>query len=124
MVYWIYKQNTDTGTKTLQEQLGAILALGPNPNPRGTRAATHLQTYRAVLASEQPHVHALWTQQHKVVCRVRGLQGGVWRGPQAGFRKDTLVQRQGSEKCSEAAAHAQGLHFPLTIALLLDNPMK
>ena len=101
MVYWIYKQNTDTGTKRLQEQLGTILAQGPDP--KGARAATRLQTYRAVLGSEHPYIHTLWTQQHKVAC------GGVWREPQAGFRNDAVIQRPGSDRCSETATHTSGL---------------
>lgn len=115
MVYWIYKQNTDTGAKRLQEQLGTILAQGPDP--KGASAATHFQTYRAVLGSEHPHVHTLWTHQHKVAC------GGVWRDPQAGFRKDAVVQTPGSDMLRDSYTRIRP-HFPLTVALLLDSLMK
>lgn len=49
MVYWIHKQNTDEMNKEAAGTAGTILAHAPYPNPRGSRAATHFQAYRAVL---------------------------------------------------------------------------
>lgn len=49
MVYWIYKQNTDKRNKEAAGTAGTIRVHAPNPNPRSSRAATHLQAYRAVL---------------------------------------------------------------------------
>lgn len=67
--------------------------------------------------SEHPHVHTLRTQQHKVA------RGGLWREPQAGFRKDAVVQRPGSDRLRDGCTRVRP-HFPLTIALLLDSLMK
>lgn len=48
----------------------------------------------------------------------------VWKGPWPWFGGDTLVQRQGSEDAQIIGRHTQGLHFPLTGALLLNRPRK
>lgn len=98
MVYWIYKQNRYRH-KEAARTAGTMLAQAPNPNPKETRAATRLQTYRAVLGPE-PHVHALWpssTKGHGVggTCRA-GWQGalGLALGKTLWFRDKVLTDAQ------------------------------
>lgn len=87
--------------KEVQEQLGTILAQGPDP--KGARAATGLYRHTGQWLVRNTSCSYLRTQQHKVA------HGGLWREPQAGFRKDAVVQRPGSDRLRETAAHVSGL---------------
>lgn len=100
MVYWMDKQSTETGTKRLQEQLGTILAQGPDP--KGARAATCLQTYRAVLGQNTLMFISLGpssTKWHVVGC---GGSPRLALGRTLWFRDQALTG-------SETAAHVSGL---------------
>lgn len=93
--------------KEVQEQLGTILAQGPRP--KGARAA-HVSRHTGQCRSEHPHVH---THEDPAA------QSGTWwvvEGPQAGFRKDAVVQRPGSDRLRDGCTRVRP-HFPLTIAL-------
>lgn len=90
---------------------------GTGPRSQGRQGSHMSPDIQGSAGSEHPHVHTLRTQQHKVA------RGGLWREPQAGFRKDAVVQRPGSDRLRDGCTRVRP-HFPLTIALLLDSLMK
>lgn len=111
------KQNTGTGAESLQEQLGTILVQNPNPTLGAQDNHTHPDIQDGAGQNNLRFMLFGSRSTSDLVVDVGvgvegGSRAGCGRGPGPGFRGDTLVQRQGSDRCSENRAAHTGLAFP------------
>lgn len=113
------KQNTGTGAESLQEQLGTILVQNPNPTLGAQDNHTHPDIQDG---AGQNNLRFMLFGSRSTSDLVVDVGVGV-EGALALVLGETLWFRdKGLTDAQRIGRHTQGLHSPLTGALLLSGP--